>query len=64
MGAGSKKSSRYSRRDCLRVKEKIIKAGILMAALLDVEGLRGKIEFAPGFCCRGPGGALVWRFLD
>ena len=29
-----------------------------MAALPDVEGLREKIEFAPGFCCRGPGGRL------
>ena len=26
-----------------------------MAALPDIEGLRGKIEVAPGFCCRGPG---------
>ena len=24
-------------------------------SLLDVKGLREKIEFAPGFCCRGPG---------
>ena len=23
--------------------------------MLDVEGLREKIEFDPGFCCRGPG---------
>ena len=29
-----------------------------MAALLNVEGLREKIEFAPGFCCRGPGGPV------
>ena len=28
---------------------------MLMAALPDVEGLREKIEFAPGVCCRGPG---------
>ena len=26
-----------------------------MATLPDVEGLREKIEVAPGFCCRGPG---------
>ena len=25
-----------------------------MATLPDVEGLREKIEVAPGFCCRGP----------
>ena len=26
------------------------RAGVSMAALLDVEGLREKMEFAPGFC--------------
>ena len=41
-------SSRYSRGDCLRVKE--FRAGILMAELPDVEGLREKVEFSPGFC--------------
>ena len=50
MGAGPQKSGRYSRRDCLRVKEKVIRAGISMAALPDVEDLREKMEFAPGFC--------------
>ena len=48
MGQGPKKPSRYSRGDCLRVKE--FRAGIFRAALLDVEGLREKMEFAPGFC--------------
>ena len=33
-----------------------------MAALPDVEGLREKIEFAPGFCCRGPGGVPCLEF--
>ena len=47
---GPKKSSRYSRGDCLRVKEKSFRAGISMAALPDVEGLREKVEFARGFC--------------
>ena len=27
-----------------------------MVALPDVDGLKEKIEFAPGFCGRGPGG--------
>ena len=31
-----------------------------MAALSDVEGLREKIEFASGFCCRGPGGGPLF----
>ena len=31
-----------------------------MAALPDVEGLREKIEFDPGFCCRGPGGGPLF----
>ena len=35
-----------------------------MAALLDVEGLREKIEFSPGFCCRGPGGSLFRVFWN
>ena len=47
-GQGPKKSSRYSRGDCLRVKE--FRAGISRATLLDVEGLREKMEFVPGFC--------------
>ena len=47
-GQGPKKSGKYSRGDCLRVKE--FRAGILRAALLDVEGLREKMEFAPAFC--------------
>ena len=37
-------------------------AVISTAALPDVEGLREKIEFAPGFCCRGPGVSTVWSF--
>ena len=45
MGAGAKKSSRG---DSLRVKE--FRAGISTAVLPDVEGLREKMEFAPGFC--------------
>ena len=44
--------------------KKSFKVGLLMAALLDVEGLREKIEFAPGFCCRGPGGSPIWSFLE
>ena len=47
-GQGPKKSSRYFREDCLRVKE--FRAGISRATLPDVEGLREKIEFAPDFC--------------
>ena len=43
-----KKSSRYFRGDCLRVKE--FRAGISRAALSDVDGLREKMEFVPGFC--------------
>ena len=31
-----------------------------MAALPDVEVLREKIEFASGFCCRGPGGGPLF----
>jgi len=30
----------------------------LKATLPDVEGLREKIEFTPGFCCRGLGGGV------
>ena len=30
----------------------------MTAALPDIEGLRGKIEVAPGFCCRGPWGGV------
>ena len=41
-------SSRYSRGDYLRVKE--FRAGISRVTLLNVEGLREKMEFAPGFC--------------
>ena len=64
-GQWSKKSGRYSRRDCLRVKEKkSSRAGILTIALLDVEGLREKIEFALGFCFRVPGGSPVWSSLE
>ena len=42
---------------------------MLMAALPDVEGLREKIEVAPGFCCRGPAGggggvSPVWSFPE
>ena len=35
-----------------------------MAALPDVEGLREKIEFIPGFCRRRPGGSLAWSFAE
>ena len=34
-----------------------------MVALPDVEGLREKIESAPVFCCRGPGGVPCLEFL-
>ena len=47
-GQGPKKSSRYSRGDFLRVKE--FRAGISRATLPDVEDLKEKMEFAPGFC--------------
>ena len=61
-GQGPKKSSRYFREDCLRVKE--FRAGISTAALPDVEDLREKMEFAPGFVNGDLGGLLLGVFQN
>lgn len=47
MGVGVQKSGRYSRRGILEEKgENHFKAGILTAALPDIEGLKEKMQFA------------------
>ena len=35
-----------------------------MATLPDVQGLREKVECAPGFGGRGPGGSPAWSVLE
>ena len=41
-------------------RRKSFRADISMAALPDVEGLREKMEFVPGFCWRGHGESPFW----